>query len=152
RFAGGVQGGFQLPSRAWLSAESRPHALKLDGRRSGGPLVCRLEPPARRLGLEAALLFLDRRRRRVLEADHVVEHRATLERLAIADPALAIKRAGHLEAMPVRVIGDDGWVVFTRSRNARGPAFRSVDSTARPRQSPGAFVSRPARPRRAAAA
>src|SRR5437667_11908484 len=76
------------------------------------------QPPARRLGLEAALLLIDRRRRRVLQTDHVVEHGASLEHLAIADPALPIKRACHLEPMPVGVIGNDGWIVLARPRNA----------------------------------
>ena len=75
------------------------------------------QPPARCLGLEAALLFVDRRRRRVLQTDHVVEHGATLEHLAIPDPPLPIKRACHLEAMPVGVIGNDGWIVLARPRN-----------------------------------
>src|ERR1051326_1020978 len=72
----------------------------------------RAQAPARGLRFEAVLLLVDGRRRRVLQADDVVEHSAPLVHLAIADPALAIKRTGHLEPMPVRVIGNNRWIVL----------------------------------------
>ena len=104
---------------------ARSAAAEAVSARGGARLARRAQAPAGRLRLQAALLLVDRRRRRVLQTDHVVQHRATLVLLAVADPALPIKRARHLEPMPVRVIGNDRRIVFARARNGVNPAFRS---------------------------
>ena len=70
------------------------------------------QPPTRRLRFETALLFVDGRRRGVLQADHVIQDWPALVKLALTDPSLTIKRACHLEPMPVRIIGNNRRIVF----------------------------------------